>query len=105
MVEGTGKGKENKVRKESKAIGIKDTGRRNSLTEDTLKKTGRNKIRKGVDETRFVSLREPSIGAEITLAPGFARHERQNKGRGLGSLWPEPSTVLGMWLALYTILK
>lgn len=105
MVGGTRKGKENKVRKKSKAVGIKDTGRRNSLTEDTLKKIGRNEIRKGVDETRFVSLMEPSIGAEIILTPGFAGHAQQNKGRRLGSVWPEPSTVPGMWLALYTILK
>lgn len=56
MVEGTEKGKQNKVKKESKAVGIKYTGRRDSFTEDTLKKTGSKEVRKGVDETKFACL-------------------------------------------------
>lgn len=56
MVEGTEKGKQNKVKKESKAVGINYTGRRDSFTEDTLKKTGSKEVRKGVDETKFACL-------------------------------------------------
>ena len=42
--------------KGSIAVGIKDTGRRNSLNEDTLKKTERKELRKGADEIKFASL-------------------------------------------------
>lgn len=51
----TEKGKTEKV-KASTAVGIKDTGRRNSLNKDTLKKTEGKELRKGADEMKFASL-------------------------------------------------
>lgn len=65
--------KQNKVKKESKAAGIKDTGRRNGLTEDPLKTSGRKKVRKGINETNLHVSSNQAWEHNYT-DPGFARH-------------------------------